>query len=549
MGVAWCLLALAALWMLTRSLPGIEWVVSGVLAVGSTVALIAIADAGRGPAIFGIPLLMLVVVAIPGERAVLLSAGLVLAAVLAVSAWRWTAAGTLPLRRAVLLLVAGLAPATVLPPGSEGLAAAAFAGVGAIAIVMVSSSEGRAGLDAVMVAYCAAMASPSFPLHASLFPLVLAGLVLVLRRPGPFTAGAFVLLVLAAGKWYLPLLVAAGVGFAARRLRGSGAAGKSRAVAVPFLSGIPAASLAALAISPDAWLRAGRAGVAAAATAIALAGGSLLVQPSLGTMYAVSAIACLLLAGERRDTRWSAPLAALVLAMTSLTAWSGVTAAAFPVPLPMIVVLLLGLAATIGGSSASSSEAGTSGTHGTEGESKDASRGEWSLDRPLRRRPVVAGALVAGLATAVALLHPLAGPAFDVVAADVRLAAGESAVIELPPGSGVVRVKLSGGNVVGLEGGVVVGIVRAEPGGGTRELRIGDFADWGAGRAEHWLSADNPRPLAPAGAVLEDGRNAFLSGTGVVTLDARGAMRLTVEALPPLGERGRLLIESVEVER
>jgi hypothetical protein len=541
-GVAWCLTALTALWMLARSLPAIESVVPGVLAIGAAVGLVAMVDAGRGPAIFGIPSLMFALLVLRGERPVLLAAGLVLAAVLAASARRWSDGGTLPAWKATLLLLAGLAPAVALPPGTDGLAAAAIAGGGAIAIVYASATGGRAGVDAVMVAYCVAMVAPAAPLQASLFPLVVASLVVALRRPGPFTAGGFVLLVLAAGKWYLPLLLAAGAGFAARRLRGVRANGvESRAVALPFLSGIPAAPIAVLAVAPDAWLRATRAGTAAAVTAIALAGGSLLVQPSLGTIYALTAIACLLLPEARRDGRWSPALAAFVLAMTGLTGWSGVAAAAFPLPVPLIVVVLLGLAAAIGGSSA-----GVRRSSDDDAESPTDAGWTW---RGFASRPGAAGAIVAGLAAAVVLLHPASRPAHAVIAADVRVPAGQSAVIDLPAGAGVVRLKLSGGNVVGLKGGTVVGIVRAEPSGLTHELRIGDFADWGAGRDEHWLSADNPRPLVTGGAILQEGRNAFLSGTGIVTLQAAGASRLTIEALPALGERGRLLVDAVEVER
>ena len=146
------------------------------------------------------------------------------------------------------------------------------------------------------------------------------------------------------------------------------------------------------------------------------------------------------------------------------------------------------------------------------------------------------------------LLHPaLEGPG-EKVATDLRIARGESVTIPLPSGVDIVRLEMSGGNVAGLPAGVVVGRVRVDD-GAPREVRTGDIADWGARRREHFLSADNPQPLEPAGPVFGRGREAFLSGAGLVRIEANGGRSLTIEAMPGIGDDGRLLVASVEVRR
>jgi hypothetical protein len=286
-----------------------------------------------------------------------------------------------------------------------------------------------------------------------------------------------------------------------------------------MLSGMSVAALAALATAPEAWAGARRAGTAAAVTAALLAAGALVVQPSLAIVYAVAAIACLVCVG--RDQRGSLTLLAFAVVMSGLTAWSGVISGSFPLPLPLGVILTMAATTAVV-------------AFGSEKQGRLAS---------------VASALAAGLAALVVMLHPALEPARENVATDLRIARGDSVSVALPAGSKRVRISISGGNVAALKGGAVIGLARLEPGGESRELRIGDFADWGARRRAHFLSADNPRPLEPAGPVLGSGREAFLSGAGVVRLDVSGARRLTIEALPSIGDEGRLLVARVEVER
>jgi hypothetical protein len=261
-------------------------------------------------------------------------------------------------------------------------------------------------------------------------------------------------------------------------------------------------------------------GVAVSAVAAVLAAGSLVVQPSLATIYGISALACLLAVGS--NERWSVPLSAFVLVMSGLTAWSGVVAGAFPLPVPLVIVVALAAGAWAG-----------AGNDGTDSGSL----------------PRLRGAIAAGLAAAVVLLHPALESRREVIASDLRIVAGGSVSIPLPAGVDVVRLEISGGNVAGLGGGVAIGRVMVEPGGESRDLHIGDVADWGARRREHFLAADNRQPLEPAGPVFGRGREAFLSGAGIVRIDANEGRTLTIEALPTIGEDGRLLVAVVEVQR
>lgn len=554
----WCLLAFAALWTLTRTLPGLDPIAPFILLVGGSVVLLALVDGPRSPVVAGIPALMFILLLAADARVVVFLSGIALAGCLAIAGWRWTGEGRLALDRAVVLLLGALLPAVLVPSGTEGLAAALTAIAGAVALVVVAADiEGgrelhwrewlralaprtaspsmAVGIDTVTLAYCAALAAPAVPARASLFVFVVAAMVLLLRRPGAFTAGAFVLVILAAGKWYIPVLLAVAIGFAVHRLRASRrtTSAENRALAIPPLSGIPVAAISTMSVAPDVLWRARNFGPAASVAALVLVVGSLAVQPSLATMYVVAAIACALSTSEAGSRRWSPALVAFALAMSGLTGWSGSLSGAFPLPLPFVVVVLLGMTATVS-LAVREAEAGSAGR---------------SESGSFRFPGELTSAMVAGLAAAVVLLHPAVQPRGERVASDLRLTSGQSVSIELPSGVTAVRLELSGGNVAGLGRGASVGRVLLEPSGEVRELRIGDFADWGVGRRQHFLSANNPRPLVPTGAIFDEGREAFRSGGGLVRFEVSAPTRLTIEALPAIGEKGRLTIESVEVER
>ena len=152
--------------MLTRTLPGLGDVAPAAMTFTLAIVLVTIAGGERSPLLTGVPVMMLVLLMIPGERAVLFASGIVLATCLGVAGWRWAAAGRMSLRQAIVLLVAAIAPVVALPIGTDGLPAAVTAAAGAIAIVVAASAAGRVGVDVIMLAWCAALVAPAVPLRA-----------------------------------------------------------------------------------------------------------------------------------------------------------------------------------------------------------------------------------------------------------------------------------------------------------------------------------------------------------------------------------------------
>lgn len=124
------------------------------------------------------------------------------------------------------------------------------------------------------------------------------------------------------------------------------------------------------------------------------------------------------------------------------------------------------------------------------------------------------------------LLRPEAGHTAQSITA---IPPGESLVVDVPRGA--KAVVLSGANVASLERGTVIG--RIEPGGVV--VRIGDAADWGGTRREHFHRSRNGVPAHPAGRLRGYGYNAWVDGAGRVTLPPNdGRIRLTASGdLPP----------------
>ncbi len=86
---------------------------------------------------------------------------------------------------------------------------------------------------------------------------------------------------------------------------------------------------------------------------------------------------------------------------------------------------------------------------------------------------------------------------------------GQTITLEVPHGTR--HLILSGANVPRLERGTVIG--RLEPGG---QVRIGQIADWGALRREHYYGSRNRLPRDPAGLVRDYGQAAWVDGAGRV---------------------------------
>jgi hypothetical protein len=119
------------------------------------------------------------------------------------------------------------------------------------------------------------------------------------------------------------------------------------------------------------------------------------------------------------------------------------------------------------------------------------------------------------------------------------IAPNRSATYDVPDGAKCIIV--SGANVAHLRRGALLG--RIEPGG--IDVRIGDAADWGYLRREHWYRAHNPLPRDAAGTLRDYGYAAWIDGAGRVSLP-RGAYRIRVTADAALPADASLQVEGFE---
>jgi hypothetical protein len=122
----------------------------------------------------------------------------------------------------------------------------------------------------------------------------------------------------------------------------------------------------------------------------------------------------------------------------------------------------------------------------------------------------------------------------------VALAPAKSFDMQLPPNAESLIV--SGANASRLRRGTIIGWI--DP--GHVPLRIGDVADWGAMRRQHWFTSRVAVPRNPAGKIRDCGYSAWVDGAGRVPLPVRsGAIRITAD--PGLPQTALLQIESVEL--
>jgi hypothetical protein len=130
-----------------------------------------------------------------------------------------------------------------------------------------------------------------------------------------------------------------------------------------------------------------------------------------------------------------------------------------------------------------------------------------------------------------------ATPAVNVQTISWALAPGESATLAVPGGASSLVV--SGANVPRLSRGALLGTI--EPGG--IEIRIGDAADWGYMRREHFYGSRNPLPRDSAGMLRGYGQDAWVDGAGRIALPpAADSIRITADRRLPEGA-------SLQVER
>lgn len=110
------------------------------------------------------------------------------------------------------------------------------------------------------------------------------------------------------------------------------------------------------------------------------------------------------------------------------------------------------------------------------------------------------------------------------------LTPGEAVRFDVPPAARALII--SGGNIAHLSRGALLG--RIEPGG--LELRIGNVADWGYTRREHYYGTRNPLPSDPAGRLQGYGYGAWVGGAGRLALpDGAHSIVVTADAALPAG--------------
>ncbi|HET8797038.1 MAG TPA: hypothetical protein VFO89_05105 [Thermoanaerobaculia bacterium] len=109
------------------------------------------------------------------------------------------------------------------------------------------------------------------------------------------------------------------------------------------------------------------------------------------------------------------------------------------------------------------------------------------------------------------------------------IAPGGAMRIDVPPNARALIV--SGANVAHLRRGTLIGHIA--PGG--FDIRIGDIADWGYMRRDHFYDARNPLPHNVAGRLREWGYAAWVDGAGRLPLPpyARTIVVSAPKSLPP----------------
>jgi len=129
----------------------------------------------------------------------------------------------------------------------------------------------------------------------------------------------------------------------------------------------------------------------------------------------------------------------------------------------------------------------------------------------------------------------------------VALEAGRSVSMDAPPRTHYVVITASGANAAGLRAGRVVG--RVEAGGKERTITIGDIADFGFMRREHFFASRNPLPRVPLDDIHGWGIASWLHTAGRMAIASAPdieSVRVTAAADLPPGVR--LQIEAIEFE-
>ena len=118
---------------------------------------------------------------------------------------------------------------------------------------------------------------------------------------------------------------------------------------------------------------------------------------------------------------------------------------------------------------------------------------------------------------------------------------GQSVSIDVPPDTHAVTITASASNATALGAGRVVGWVNGKP------IRIGDVADFGFMRREHFFASRNRPPCTPLADIHDYGASAWLHTAGRIRL-AHPMNSLRFTAAADLTPGTKLQIEAVEFE-
>jgi hypothetical protein len=528
--IAW-LIAASAAWLscqsLAGSLAGRTPVDRDLPLLGAAIVLIAWLarrTAAAAPIVLGVPLLMVVEMAIADERSRLFLLGVVvagaLAAAIAALADREGIA-TAPARLLAMLAVMLLRTAGWHPQFRD-LIQAGIILIGVAALIQLFSSPVRRLPTACLaLGVVIGIVTPSFPFAASLYPLVLALLGLVMRtivreasgevpdRPLLFAAASGAIIVsVVGGRWLLWIVAATLVAAIISRSR-------PRAVAlVPAVAAaglIPSrlytslASLRAWTIAPF-FVTGGGTSAPIVLVSATLAVLAIVSRPTLAPLVALAVAVLGAVIPRSARLEGSAPVFAILI--VALLAWSGVPARFFPLPLGVAALALIAAAAVSG------------------------------------RFAVV----VAAVGVSLVWIEPVFPNAGDrIEAVGIALAPGASFRFE---GHAPAAVIVSGANIAHLRSGTLLGqmVVVDRRGRETkRDITVGDASDWGFLRQRLYFYSRNPLPRDPRGQLIGYGYDAFVTGGGRVTigLTMSGATS-RITAATSLPKTARLQIDALE---
>ena len=134
----------------------------------------------------------------------------------------------------------------------------------------------------------------------------------------------------------------------------------------------------------------------------------------------------------------------------------------------------------------------------------------------------------------------------------VALERRQSVSIDAPDRKHAVGITASGANAARFRKGTLMGTVEVVGRTGRivrKEIRIGDIADFGFMRREHFFASRNPPPVHPINDVIGYGQSAWLHTAGwmvIGSIDEIASLRFTAARDLPPG--ARLQIEAVDFE-